>query len=226
MLRLGYVLRNSVGKPTKQVRDQLREIFHSLTQRRNVDREDRESVVQVKAEGALVGSLLKVLMRRRHHSNINAGDCVLADPLQLPTFQKTKHLGLKCERHLAYFVEKQCSAVGRLNPPDPCLYGSREGAARVAEQLGFKQCLGNSRAVQNNQRPSASTAARVNGLCHEFLTRAGFALDQHRCVTRRHQTDKVNQLGQGRAAAHESSQSGCGAHVLLYARVDYPICSR
>src|SRR5207302_9379378 len=77
------------------------------------------------------------------------------------------------------------AVVAQLEAALPPCDGARERAPLVAEQLAFKQRVGNRRAVQRNVGGVGARTQFVQRLRDELLARAGFAADQHRRVGRR-----------------------------------------
>ena len=67
------------------------------------------------------------------------------------------------------------------------------GAARVSEQLGLEQRVGNRRTIERYERRASARAVLVQGARKQFLTGAGFAQDEHRQVT----FDGGLELGEG-----------------------------
>jgi len=55
----------------KEMGDQARDMFLSLTKRRQMDSRDVESIKQIAAELPLTDQLFEALIRRRHDANIN-----------------------------------------------------------------------------------------------------------------------------------------------------------
>ena len=62
--------------------------------------------------------------------------------------------------------------------------GAGEGAALVAEELGFDQVVGDGGAVDRDEGLGGALAAQVDGLGDQLLARAAFARDQHSRIGR------------------------------------------
>ena len=101
-------------------------------------------------------------------------DFVLLDDAQQSRLQR--------QRHVADFVEEQCSAAGLQDLAGPSVLRCvGEGAARVAEQLALDQRFRNRGAVDGDERRPATDAA-VQDLGERFLAGTGRALQQDRHV--------------------------------------------
>src|SRR6187402_343657 len=104
------------------------------------------------AKFSLCGMLLQRLMRRRNHADVHPADLVIADALQFATLQEAQHLCLEREGHLSDLVQKECSAVCRLDSADTRLDGARKGSARMAKEFRFEQGFRNGSTIKYNQR--------------------------------------------------------------------------
>ena len=109
------------------------DVLHSFSQRRHLDGEDRQPVIQIQAKRTLRCLLLQRLVGGRDQAHVNLCHLISAYPLQLARLQKAQHLGLHSHRHLADLVEQQRSSIGRLDPPHARLHRTGEGAAGVAK---------------------------------------------------------------------------------------------
>ena len=102
----------------QEVLQQERQVPAPLAQRRDLDVEDVEAVVEVLAEPALRDALAQVAVRRRDDAHVDAGHRrVGAERLDRPLLQDAQELGLRGQRDLGDLVEEQRAAVGRLEAP-------------------------------------------------------------------------------------------------------------
>ncbi len=119
---------------------------------RCANEENREPVIQVRAEKPLRGIASQRTMSSGENPNIDLYRLVVADALQFAALHKTQQLRLQRQRHLADLVEKECPAIGGLDPSRPAVHRAGKGPASVAEELGFQQCFRYRRAVERGQR--------------------------------------------------------------------------
>jgi hypothetical protein len=103
-----------------------------------------------------------------------------AEALQRGFLQEAQKIALHVERQVAHLVEKQRSALRRLDAPDLALHGAGEGTPLVAEQLGLDERLGNRAAVDGHERTVGARRSLVDGARAELLAGAAFAADEHR----------------------------------------------
>ena len=126
----------------------LREQFDVLAaraQRRLVDLQHAQPVIQVRAEPPFDHRGLHVDVRRRDDAHIHRRRAMTAQALHLAFLQEAQQARLAFERQIADFIEEQRAAVGRLDAADLALVRARERAALVAEKLRLQQMRGESR---------------------------------------------------------------------------------
>src|SRR5205814_6036741 len=93
-----------------------------------------------------------------------------------------EELPLQFERYLRHLVEEEGATVGESEEARPVAYRPGEGAAHVAEELGFEQGWRERRAVDGPKRSPGAGALGVDRARHELLARPGLAADQRGAV--------------------------------------------
>ena len=94
-------------------------VVAALAQRRHVQLDDLEPVVEVLAEGAARDAVGEVAVGGRDDAHVDPPVLVLADAPDLPLLQHAQQLDLHARRDLADLVEEQRAAVRRLEQPRP-----------------------------------------------------------------------------------------------------------
>jgi hypothetical protein len=94
-------------------------------------------------------------------------------------------------RHVADLIQKQRAAVRCLEAAYALRDRSSERAPLVAEKLAFEQVRGDRCAVHLDEGPLPSFTLKVDAARDEFLTRTGFAFNQHRNVGGRHNPNLI-----------------------------------
>ena len=113
-------------------------------------------------------------------------------------------MNLQIQRHISYFIEKQRSAVGKLNfAGRAALSGAGESALNVAEQLTVDKLSRHRRAVERNERPAAPWARVMDRLGKQLLARAGFTEDEHAAVASGDTLRLINGIGKAVGKADE-----------------------
>ena len=106
------------------------------------------------------------------------------------------------------FVQKEGALVGQFDLADfAVLMRAGKRAARIAEQLGLKEILGDGRAVDADQRAFGARAFGVQGMGKEFLARAGGSQNQHRRVQLGVASHLLLEAAHGRAFAQNAAQA-------------------
>src|SRR5262249_59230111 len=113
------------------------QVVAALAQRRQVDGEDAEAVIQVRPELALRRPGLQVAVRGGDESDVRPDGLAAADALEGLVLQQAQHLRLKRQRHVADLVEEQRAARDLLELADAPAVGAGKRALLVAEQLAL-----------------------------------------------------------------------------------------
>ena len=117
------------------------DVFLALAQRRHLDGDDVQAVVEVLAELAGRDHRRQVAVGRGDQPDVDLDGAGAAQPLEFVLLEHAQDLRLRVRAHVADFVEEQRAAVGLLEPADALLVGAGEGALLVAEQLRLEQVL-------------------------------------------------------------------------------------
>ena len=130
------------GQLADEPADQQRDVLPPLAQRREVDVEHVEPVVQVVPERRPGRPPRERPVGGGDDAHVHLDRLGAADPEEGPALQHAQQLGLRGRRDLADLVEEDGAGVGQLEPAQPPLGGAGEGALLVAEQLALEQGLG------------------------------------------------------------------------------------
>ncbi|OGL00334.1 MAG: hypothetical protein A3E31_01655 [Candidatus Rokubacteria bacterium RIFCSPHIGHO2_12_FULL_73_22] len=177
------------------------DVLAALAERRHVDRDHVEPVVEVLAEALLPHHLREVLVRGSHDAHVHAQRSRAAEPLELALLEHAQDLRLRHRGEVGDLVEEQRAAVGQLEAALLAPGRTGERALLVAEQLGLEQRLGQRRAVDGHEGPLRARRARVDRLRDQLLARAALALDQHRRRAVRDLLDERHHPPEGGARA-------------------------
>ncbi|MDT4824412.1 hypothetical protein FQZ97_576590 [compost metagenome] len=186
--------------------DQQRNVFHTLAQRRHLDGEYVEAVIEVFAEAAGLDHLLEVLVGGGDDAHIDVLRLVAAHALEGALLQHAQQLDLHRQRHVADLVEEQGAAVGQLEAPCPAGDGTGEGTLLVAEEFALQQLRRDGAAVDRYERRFAALGMVMQVARHHFLAGAGLAEDQHAGVGVGHLLHHLPHLLDGTAGAHQAAE--------------------
>ena len=187
-------------------RTEVGNLFPSLPQRRHMDTDDGEAVIEILTELAFRDALLEVGIGRGEHSNVHTLRTSFPHRHDLGLFEKTQQLGLYVERKIADFIQEQ-RAPGR-GSDEARLIGdcTRKRSAPVAEQLAVGQITAGRRAVVRKKHGGAPMRPDVNALRDEFLAGAALTGDEHGEVVALQPLNVLDEADHRRAHGDESGQ--------------------
>ena len=162
----------------EEVLGQGRDVRPALAQRRQPELEHGEPVVERVVEPARAHRRVEVGARRRQDPHVHRLAPRAAQAPHEAVLQHGEELALERRGQQAELVEEERAVVRRLEQAGLCLAGVGEGAALVAEQLGFQQGLGNRRAVDVDERGVAPRARPVDRAGEQALAGSRLPLDE------------------------------------------------
>src|SRR5579871_5317186 len=191
---------------------QQRNVLFALTKWRNVEGDYIEPVKEIFPEVAFHDLLFQVFVGRRNNARVDGNGLLFAHRRKAALVERAQNLRLRLQTHVADFVKEEGAAVGLLKLAFLVGAGAGEGAHAMPEELAFNEVFGNGGAIDLNIHGIFAKALSVNGACHKFLASAGFAVNQHAAVGRRHQRDLLAECFDGNAVAHNDA---AGLKLLL-----------
>ena len=183
----------------------------ALAQRRKVDREDGEAVVEVLAE-APRASIASWRSRLRRGDDADVDRDLVACRRRAATDAL-----LEDAQELDLHLEPACSPISSRKrvPPSASLErarasgdGAGEGALLVAEQLDLEQVARDRPAIDGDIGSRRTVALRVDGAGDHFLAASRRSGDDHRGRARRHLPEQIAHLDH--RAAEANDQTFCG----------------
>src|SRR5438128_4930925 len=148
-------------------------------QRRDLDRDHVQAVVEVFAELPLADQGRQIAVGRGDHPYVYPERVLAADPLERLLLERAQDFRLGLEAHVADLVQEERAAVGELELATTPRQRAGEGPLLVAEQLGLDQLLGDGRAIDLDEGALAARRLHVDGPRHQLLAAAVLAVDQH-----------------------------------------------
>src|SRR5262245_49242856 len=136
--------------------DQQRDVLPPLPERRDVQADDVQPVVEVLAEGPILHALDGILVGGGDRAHVDLRLVLPSEPTHHAVLGDPEELGLGARVHLRDLVEEEGTALGELEAARPPLEGAREGPLLVAEDLALEQRLGDRRAVDGDERAMAT----------------------------------------------------------------------
>ena len=131
----------------EQVVGQQRHVFEPLAQRRDVDPQHVEPVVEVLAEGALGDLLQQVPLGRGDDPHVGLDGRRAADPLEHLLLDRPEQLRLLLQGDVVDVVEVEGAAFGQVEAALAALVGAGERALLVAVEFAFDELRREERAA-------------------------------------------------------------------------------
>src|SRR5581483_4942737 len=201
----------------EEVDSEDRHVVHALAERRDVEQDHVQAIVEVLAQDAFLEGLLQVAVRCRDDADVDRDRRRRAEALDLPLLERAEELRLEARVHLADLVEKEGAAVGLLEAADPPAVGARERALLVTEELRLEERLRHGGAVHLDERPARPLALRVDRVGDDLLAGAALALDEDRRLAAGRGLDDAPDALHRLALADELMDAACLRQLLLEA---------
>src|SRR2546430_13893439 len=125
----------------EEITPELGDLVAPLAERRDLDVNHVEPVVEVFAEAAGLHLLDESLVRRRDDAHVDVDQFVTADPPELAALEDAEELHLEVLAHLADLVEEQRAAVGDLEQTLVVRVRAGERTLLMAEELALEEVL-------------------------------------------------------------------------------------
>src|SRR5476649_1498001 len=101
-------------------------VLATRPQRRLLDLQHAQAVVEVRAKPAFDHGSLHIYVRSRDNAHINGGGLMTTQAFDLAFLKETQQARLALQRQVAYLIEEQRAAVRGFNAPDLALIRTGE----------------------------------------------------------------------------------------------------
>ena len=193
---------------------QQRHVGGALAQRRRVQGQHVEAVVQVFAKAASGNLGLQVAMGGSNHTHVHGHGLGAAHRVHHALLQHAQQLDLQLQRQVANLVQKDGAVLCQLKAAYPVGHGAGKRALAVAKELALDQVLGDGRAVDRHKVGARAVRQIVQRTRHNFLARAALARDQHGRTRRRHHGQQIADRPDGIAFADKPQWNSGRGQVL------------
>ena len=158
---------------------ELRDIFGPFAERRQFEGNHGKPVIQIFPKGSILDHGLKIAVRGCNDPDIDLARFGCANLFDFALLNEAEHFNLELERHLADFIEEQCSVMREFDSSSLVRHRAGEGTLDVTEEFGFEQVLWNSAAIDGDERLVLATAVVVDRSGEQFFSGAGFGVNQY-----------------------------------------------
>ena len=163
--------------PPHKMIDQQGDILFPLPQGRQMNGDDVDPIKKILAHPALPHQSGQVLVGGGDDADAGLAHALPAHRQVTLAFDHPQQLHLHVMPDLPQFVQEKGAAVGQVQVAVLVLVSAGKGPLAVAEKLAFQQALRNGAAVDNDKGPRRPSAHVMDRPGHQFLARAGFAVD-------------------------------------------------
>ena len=176
-----------------------RHIVFAIAQRRELDVNHMQAVVQIFAEASFFHQLAQIHVGGGDDAHIHFDHVHPAEAHELAFLHHAQQLGLRLEGNVADFVEEDAPFVGQVEEAFLRVHRAGECAFYVPEQRGFEKIRRQVAGVHGHERAIFALRVRVNGACHQLFARAALTLDENRRAARRRLDDEIEHAPHGAA---------------------------
>src|SRR5262245_49562235 len=156
---------------------QKRNVFATLPQRRELQGDDVQTVVEVLAQFASLDGLFEIDVGSGDHTYIRSLGPHRTELPVLLFLQESQELDLCDQRQAIDLIEEEGAAISLANQAGLFMCGAGISAALVAEQFILYQFRRDGAAIDRDECPVGAGAQVVNGPCAYFLPGPGLAGD-------------------------------------------------
>src|SRR6185295_7097653 len=187
---------------------ELRDVLGALAQRRQLDRDDVDSIEEIFAEAAVLHRLLEIDVGGGDQAELGLDRLAAADPLDVALLDRAQQLGLQVAPQSANLVEEQRAVGGELELPELLPVRAGERAALVAEQRALGELARNRGEVDGDERRLRIARFPVDQPREQFLAGAALAENQHRRRELRHLVHQIDDVARDLARADDELALG------------------
>ncbi|MNZ65461.1 hypothetical protein D3C78_836560 [compost metagenome] len=190
----------SVRRLTQKMICQQRNIFRALRQRRDLEIDDVQAVVEIFAELFTLHRFWQIAVSSRDNPYVNVDITVAAQRAHFALLQHAQQFDLQWRGHITNFIEEKRPAFCGLEKPFPAAHRARKRAARMPKEFRFKKLFRQRTAVDGDKCVFAAWAGVVNRLRQDLFPGPALPINQQTDVGLRDHSRLLQQAQHNRAA--------------------------
>src|SRR5215475_1128333 len=198
-----------------EIANQQGNIFGALTQGRNANRKNVQSVIQVAADLPGLRHLLQIAIRCRDESYIDLLRVGAAQALKLSFLKGAQELRLDFGGNVANLVQEQRALVSQFESTDLLRDSTSEGSPLVAEEFAFQQARRYRCAIHFDEGASFAAAVIVNGTGDQLFPRSRLTQKQDGRIAGRHRLHKLEDMTQCRTLTDDFFKVKLAAYLVF-----------
>ncbi len=182
---------------------QQRHVRDAFPERRDLQRQDIQPVIQVRPKPPGFDLRSKGLVGRRNDTHVDLDRRATPHPLDLALLQDPKELCLHLSGHVSHLVQEECASAGPLELPTTLRGGPGECPGLVAKQLTFDQPFRNCGAIELLEWPASPRRRGVYGRRNQLFAGPALPEDQDRSIGIAGELDLFSELRHGLALSEQ-----------------------
>ena len=188
---------------------QQNDILSTLTQRRKMQLDGIQSIEEILSECSLAHLLTQISIRSRQNPHIHMAHLIGTNALSLPLLNHRQEFLLHRQVQISNLIQKESTAIRRLNSSFLRIPGIRKRPLLVSEKLALEKILRDTPQVDIHKRLPCPARKLMQGMCHHILSRTILSSNQYIGIRSRHTHHLRFQFLHGRAFANHSRK-----HIL------------
>src|ERR1700687_3301224 len=200
---------------------QQRNVLRTLSQRRNINRENVQPVVEVAAKLLLLDHFFQAVVSGGDNSDVHSSGHSATQSFEFALLQDPQEPRLQFQRDIPNFIQEQRSVIRQLKPADLLRDRTREGSALVTKKLALEQTTRNGSAVHFYRVAPFSPATIMNCTRDQFLAGAGFSQQQDSRIGPCNHFYLLQDVPECGTLSHDSLKTRYRTHFVLSVHLLY-----
>ena len=130
-------LSHAPGKDLHVVQDELRNVFASLSKRRQLDRKNVKTIIKITAELIVIDHFKEISVRGRDQPDVHFVSPAATQALEFLFLQNSQQFRLQRQRNIADLVQKERSLIRQFKAPHLLGDSSGESSPLMAKEFAL-----------------------------------------------------------------------------------------
>ena len=170
----------------QEITGERRELVRSLAERRHVQIDHTQPVIQIAPIPVLRDVLEEIPVRGRDEADIDGPHPGVAETHHLALLDDAQEFDLHRRRDVPDFIQKERAPRRRLKDPEAVLHRPRKGAPGMSEEFALEEGVGERATVDGDKRSLHPRRRPVQPAREPLFADAALAGNQHRGIEGRH----------------------------------------
>src|SRR5271169_4701568 len=159
-----------------------RDILAAVAQRWQFDAEDIEPIKKIGTEFTFLDQFFQILVGGSDAAKVYLDDLIATHAGDFALLQHAQQIGLGLESDVTDLVQENRPTLGNFELAFLAVLSAGKRALLMTKEFAFEKRLGQSAAVNYDQRMKSSWAGVMDGARYQFLSGAALSGDEHGSV--------------------------------------------